>query len=157
MARSLSRDGHSLQAIVDPAPGSPEMFNLIAGVADPEKPIGAEQFVSDMFGGYVPARNISTVLKVIGAGLRHSRAGAGLAIRAARKTRCGQGGVGLARRQPVRAGHYYRRVCRSRFADVPGNGADRRYRRGLRPLVRFRLCADRGARERGRDLSRSAR
>ena len=45
------------------------MFNLIAGVADPEKPIGAEQFVSDMFGGYVPARNISTILKVIGAGL----------------------------------------------------------------------------------------
>ena len=69
VARSLSRNGHSLQAIVDPAPGSPEMFNLIAGVADPEKPIGAEQFVSDMFGGYVPTRNISTVLKVIGAGL----------------------------------------------------------------------------------------
>ena len=69
VARSLARDGHSLQQIVDPAPGSPEMFNLIAGVADPEKPIGAEQFVSDMFGGYVPARNISTILKVIGAGV----------------------------------------------------------------------------------------
>ena len=69
VARSLSRDGHSLQDIVDPLPGSPEMFNLIAGVADPEKPIGAEQFVSDLFGGYVPTRNLSTVLKVIGAGL----------------------------------------------------------------------------------------
>src|SRR5665213_1686281 len=69
VARSLSRDGHRLHETVDPDPASPEIFSLIAGVADPEKPIGAEEFVSGMFGGYVPARNISTILKVVGAGL----------------------------------------------------------------------------------------
>jgi uncharacterized membrane protein YdjX (TVP38/TMEM64 family) len=45
------------------------LFSLVSGVADPEKPIGAEEFVGKMLGGYVSARNFSTVLKVIGAGL----------------------------------------------------------------------------------------
>ncbi|MFA6265851.1 MAG: VTT domain-containing protein [Pseudolabrys sp.] len=68
-ARTLSRNGHSLQPVVDDPQSSAEAFALIQGVADPERPIGAEEFVSNMFGGYVPARNFSTVLKLIGAGL----------------------------------------------------------------------------------------
>ena len=69
VAKSLSRDGHRLHEIVDPPPASPEVFSLISGLADPEKPIGAEEFVSNMFGGYVPARNFSTIVKVVAAGL----------------------------------------------------------------------------------------
>jgi len=68
-ARDLSRNGHSLRPIVDDPEVSPDTFALISGVADPEKPIGAEEFVSNMFGGFVPARNYSTVLKAIAAGL----------------------------------------------------------------------------------------
>ena len=68
-AGDLGRDGHSLCQIVDPPQASPEAFSLIAGVADPERPIGAEEFVSGMFGGFVPARHFSTVLKVVAAGI----------------------------------------------------------------------------------------
>ena len=68
-ARGLTRNGHSLVAIPDPSAQTAETFALLAGVADPEKPIGAEEFVSNMFGGYVPNRHASTVLKVIAAGL----------------------------------------------------------------------------------------
>ncbi len=45
------------------------MLSIVQGVADPEKPIGAEEFVSNLLGGYLPTRNMSTVLKVAGAGL----------------------------------------------------------------------------------------
>jgi phosphatidylserine/phosphatidylglycerophosphate/cardiolipin synthase-like enzyme/uncharacterized membrane protein YdjX (TVP38/TMEM64 family) len=69
VARNLGRNGHSLQQIVDPPQTSPEAFTLIAGVADPERPIGAEEFVSNMFGGFVPARHFSTVIKAVTAGL----------------------------------------------------------------------------------------
>lgn len=69
VARTLAHGGHCLKEIVDPVSTSPELSSLVAGVADPEKPIGAEEFVSNMLGGYVPARNFSTVLKVISAGL----------------------------------------------------------------------------------------
>ena len=68
-ARVLGRNGHSLRDIVDDAATSPEAFALISGVADPERPIGAEEFISNMFGGFVPIRNLSTVLEVIAAGL----------------------------------------------------------------------------------------
>ncbi|HVV62204.1 MAG TPA: VTT domain-containing protein [Pseudolabrys sp.] len=69
LARSLSHGGHSLQPIEDVANGLVEINTLIEGVADPEKPIGAEEFVSTMFGGFVPTRHVSTVLKVLAAGL----------------------------------------------------------------------------------------
>lgn len=69
VARNLGRDGHGLHQIVDPPRTSPEAFTLIAGVADPEQPIGAEEFVSNMFGGFVPARHFSTVIKAVAAGL----------------------------------------------------------------------------------------
>lgn len=68
-AQALSRNGHSLVPIVDDPKASPEAFALISGVADPEKPIGAEEFVSNIFGGYVPARSYGAVLKVLAAGL----------------------------------------------------------------------------------------
>ncbi|MDO8875559.1 MAG: VTT domain-containing protein [Pseudolabrys sp.] len=67
-ARVLGRNGHCLRDIVDDTNTSPEAFALIAGIADPEKPIGAEEFVSGMLGGFVPTRDLSTVLKVIAAG-----------------------------------------------------------------------------------------
>ncbi|WP_168192807.1 VTT domain-containing protein [Undibacter mobilis] len=68
-ARALKRNGHSLKPIVDDPASSSEAFSFIEGVADPERPIGAEEFISNMFGGYVPARSYSTVLKVVAAGL----------------------------------------------------------------------------------------
>ncbi|MCF8478285.1 MAG: VTT domain-containing protein [Pseudolabrys sp.] len=68
-ARGLAGDGHSLRDIVDPEANSSAMFSLVKGAADPGRPIGAEEFISNMFGGYVPARNFSTVLKAVGAGL----------------------------------------------------------------------------------------
>jgi phospholipase D1/2 len=68
VAQSLSGGGHKLVPVVDVSSGS-EAVALVQNVADPERPIGAEEFVSQVFGGYVPTRNIATVLKVIGAGL----------------------------------------------------------------------------------------
>lgn len=68
VARSLKRNGHRLAPITDdPVPS--EAFTLLQNVADPEQPIGAEEFVSNMFGGYVPARNFPTIVKAIAAGL----------------------------------------------------------------------------------------
>ena len=69
VAQNLSRNGHRLTPIVDDPTLSPEAFALIQNVADPERPIGAEEFVSNMFGGYVPPRNFSTVVKAVVAGL----------------------------------------------------------------------------------------
>jgi phospholipase D1/2 len=69
VAQSLHANGHRLVPICDESSGSNEVIALVQNVVDPEQPIGAEEFVSQMFGGYVPTRNISTVLKVIGAGL----------------------------------------------------------------------------------------
>jgi phospholipase D1/2 len=68
VAQSLSGRGHKLVPVIDVSSGS-EVVALVQNVADPERPIGAEEFVSQVFGGYVPTRNIATVLKVIGAGL----------------------------------------------------------------------------------------
>ncbi|MBS0245835.1 MAG: VTT domain-containing protein [Proteobacteria bacterium] len=69
VAQGLSRNGHRLAPIVDDPTLPPEAFALIQNVADPEQPIGAEEFVSNIFGGYVPARNFSTVVKAVAAGL----------------------------------------------------------------------------------------
>ncbi|MCW5691495.1 MAG: VTT domain-containing protein [Pseudolabrys sp.] len=69
VARDLSRNGHRLAPITDDPTLPHEAFTLIQNVADPEQPIGAEEFVSNMFGGYVPPRNFSTVVKAIAAGL----------------------------------------------------------------------------------------
>ncbi|MDP2411877.1 MAG: VTT domain-containing protein [Pseudolabrys sp.] len=69
VSRTLSRNGHSLEPIHDIPEGTEELDTVFQSVADPEKPIGAEQFVSNMTGGIVPVRHISTVVKVVAAGL----------------------------------------------------------------------------------------
>ena len=69
VASVLHGNGHSLQPVVDDPESADELVAIIQGVADPERPIGAEEFVSNMFDGYVPTRNVSTVVKVIAAGL----------------------------------------------------------------------------------------
>ena len=69
VARTLHHNGHSLQPICDTREGSDELVAVIQDVADPEKPIGAEQFVSDMVGGLVPPHRISHVVKVIAVGV----------------------------------------------------------------------------------------
>ncbi len=68
-ARSLAREGHSLEPIVDEPLSGPDLVGLIQGVADPEKPIGAEQFVGTIFGRRVSSRHVATIAKVVGAGL----------------------------------------------------------------------------------------
>jgi phosphatidylserine/phosphatidylglycerophosphate/cardiolipin synthase-like enzyme/uncharacterized membrane protein YdjX (TVP38/TMEM64 family) len=65
-ARTLSFDGHCLRPIADTA-HAPELIDLFKGVADPEKPIGAEAFVGTLFGARVTSRHVSTIVKVLGA------------------------------------------------------------------------------------------
>jgi phosphatidylserine/phosphatidylglycerophosphate/cardiolipin synthase-like enzyme/uncharacterized membrane protein YdjX (TVP38/TMEM64 family) len=69
VARALRNDGHSLEPIVDAGESSTELAALIQGVADPERPIGAEEFVGTLFGHNVSSRHVATIAKVIGAGL----------------------------------------------------------------------------------------
>jgi phospholipase D1/2 len=68
-ARALKRDGHSLEPIVDDPKRSGELLTAFGNVADPERPVGADTFVTKMFGGYLPTRHVGTVVKVIAAGL----------------------------------------------------------------------------------------
>lgn len=68
-AQTLNRNGHSLEPIVDVAEGATDLVALIQGVADPERPIGAEEFVGTMVGRRVSSRHVATLAKVVGAGL----------------------------------------------------------------------------------------
>lgn len=68
VAGELCRNGHRLCPVED---GSPEHFEIsryINGVADPERPIGAEEFVSNMLGGYIQSRHAATVLRLVAVG-----------------------------------------------------------------------------------------
>jgi phospholipase D1/2 len=67
--RTLQCNGRSLQPISDEHEEADELVAVIQDVADPEKPIGAEQFVSNMVGGLVPPHRVSRVVKVIAVGL----------------------------------------------------------------------------------------
>jgi phospholipase D1/2 len=69
VAENLSRNGHRLRRIDDGAPDLAELSAYIEGVADPERPIGAEELVSTMFGGYIPQGQASAVVKVVLAAL----------------------------------------------------------------------------------------
>ncbi|HMJ45534.1 MAG TPA: VTT domain-containing protein [Pseudolabrys sp.] len=69
MARSLRRNGHSLQPIVDTPESADELAAAVQGVADPSRPFGAERFVTRLFGGLMPARHGAIILKAIVAGL----------------------------------------------------------------------------------------
>ncbi len=68
VARTLTRNGHSLVPIVDTPENTDELTAAVQGVADPARPFGAERFVSRIFGGLIPVARVSTVLKVIAAG-----------------------------------------------------------------------------------------
>lgn len=68
MARTLRCNGHSLEPIVDEVTAG-EMIDLLQGVADPQQPIGAEDFVGSMVGGKVSSQHVATLAKVIVAGL----------------------------------------------------------------------------------------
>lgn len=65
VARTLSRNGHALKPIEDVPVASAELVGLINGVADPERPLGAEEFVERMVGGPVSSRHVSTLVKFI--------------------------------------------------------------------------------------------
>lgn len=69
VADTLTCNGHRLCLIEDGEPDANELAHYIEGVADPERPIGAEDFVSSMLGGVVPRRHVPTVMKVLAAGL----------------------------------------------------------------------------------------
>ena len=68
VARALSRNGHALKPIEDVPAGSAELVGLINGVADPERPLGAEEFVGRMVGRPVSSRHVSIMAKVIAGG-----------------------------------------------------------------------------------------
>jgi phosphatidylserine/phosphatidylglycerophosphate/cardiolipin synthase-like enzyme/uncharacterized membrane protein YdjX (TVP38/TMEM64 family) len=69
LARTLQRGAHSLQPIEDDPHAASEINAVFGNFADPERPVGAEEFVSHIFGGYLPTRHIGVVVKVIAAGL----------------------------------------------------------------------------------------
>lgn len=69
VAKTLSRNGHSLQPIRDELAGATELIGLINGVADPQRPIGAEKFVGNMVGWPVSSQHVSTLAKVVAAGV----------------------------------------------------------------------------------------
>jgi uncharacterized membrane protein YdjX (TVP38/TMEM64 family) len=65
LADKLGVNGHRLRAIDDGAPDHNEISAYIEGVADPERPIGAEQFVAALFGGVMPDRSIPKIVKAM--------------------------------------------------------------------------------------------
>jgi uncharacterized membrane protein YdjX (TVP38/TMEM64 family) len=61
---TLSHNGHRLRPIDDGEPEHSELAVYIESVADPERPIGADAFVSRILGGIFLRRQVSTVMKV---------------------------------------------------------------------------------------------
>jgi len=68
VVQTLCRNGHALKPIDDEHAGASELVDLINGVADPERPLGAEEFVGRMVGSPVSSRHVSTLVKVVLAG-----------------------------------------------------------------------------------------
>src|SRR5262249_31751407 len=58
VAEPLSAGGHRLRPVDDGAHEAAELAPFIATVADPEQPIGAEEFVSSMLGEPPPKRSM---------------------------------------------------------------------------------------------------
>jgi phospholipase D1/2 len=69
VADTLSNRGHRLRPVDDGEADRSELATYIEGVADPERPIGAEKFVSGLLGGLMPHRSVSTIMKAILLGL----------------------------------------------------------------------------------------
>jgi phospholipase D1/2 len=66
-AERLGARGHRFVPIQDGEPDLQELSAFLQSVADPERPIGAEEFVSQMFGGHVRPRQASTVFRLVAA------------------------------------------------------------------------------------------
>jgi phospholipase D1/2 len=64
VADELTRNGHRLQPVVDGQPDREELSSYFESIGDPEKPIGADAFVSTILGGHLRRRQTSTVVKV---------------------------------------------------------------------------------------------
>lgn len=69
LADSAGANGHRLRRIHDGTLRKDELTTYLEGVADPEQPIGAEQFVSSLLGGAMPAQRVPTILKALVIGL----------------------------------------------------------------------------------------
>jgi phospholipase D1/2 len=65
IADTISVNGHRLRLIDDGSADNNELADYIEGVADPERPIGAEQFVTSLFGGAMPERSVPTIVKAV--------------------------------------------------------------------------------------------
>jgi phospholipase D1/2 len=60
----LSGHGHTLASIDDGAVDQTEWATYLEGIADPERPIGAEEFASTILGGRISRRNLSRITKL---------------------------------------------------------------------------------------------
>jgi phosphatidylserine/phosphatidylglycerophosphate/cardiolipin synthase-like enzyme/uncharacterized membrane protein YdjX (TVP38/TMEM64 family) len=69
VADTLGGNGHRLVPIDDGELIDGDLASYIESMADPEQPIGAEDFVSSMLGGVVPRRYVPTTVKVAAAGV----------------------------------------------------------------------------------------
>jgi phosphatidylserine/phosphatidylglycerophosphate/cardiolipin synthase-like enzyme/uncharacterized membrane protein YdjX (TVP38/TMEM64 family) len=69
LADTFHANGRRLRPIDDGKLRAGELSSYMEGVADPEQPIGAEQFVTSLLGGTMPQRNVPTILKAIVIGL----------------------------------------------------------------------------------------
>ena len=65
----LGANGHALVAIDDGQPDTAEWAAYLHKLADPEQPIGAEQFAADFLGGAPSRRSLMNILKIAAAGV----------------------------------------------------------------------------------------
>jgi uncharacterized membrane protein YdjX (TVP38/TMEM64 family) len=65
----LGANGHALVAIDDGEPDTAEWAAYLHKLADPEQPIGAEQFAADFLGGAPSRRSLMNILKIAAAGV----------------------------------------------------------------------------------------
>ena len=64
VAERLTGKGHRLQPVHEDADTSESVSPILLGIADPERPIGAEEFVSEMLGGYMRPSHVKAVVKL---------------------------------------------------------------------------------------------
>lgn len=62
-------NGRALRPIRDRKLRADELSTYVEGVADPETPIGAEQFVASLLGGAMPQRSVPNIVKAVAIGL----------------------------------------------------------------------------------------
>jgi phosphatidylserine/phosphatidylglycerophosphate/cardiolipin synthase-like enzyme/uncharacterized membrane protein YdjX (TVP38/TMEM64 family) len=69
VADTAGVNGHRLRPIDDGPADRDELSTYLEGVADPERPIGAEQFVLSLLGGSMPERSVPKIVKAVVIGL----------------------------------------------------------------------------------------